>query len=189
MLQKFGQRKLILVLTVLFLLNLALFSLPDVPGSTFNITAAAPDLQIPDTLGIYSPEKVHAFLQAIGPEGRAAYQWMHFTTDLAFPLVYGWLLFAILCRCVLNTSSKFQRLPFLGWLIAAVDLAENFTLVAITDRYPTFSPALTRLAQVFTIAKFAGIALSLAAIIFLWVKKFRHSPNETRPQEKENKLI
>ncbi|MDY6873579.1 MAG: hypothetical protein SVR81_06390, partial [Chloroflexota bacterium] len=96
--EKFGQRWIVLLLSGLFLLNLLLFSLPAFPGSQPQILAAAPTRQIPDMMGIYSPEAVNDFLADIGPSGRAAYQLMHFSSDLAFPLVYGLLLFALISR-------------------------------------------------------------------------------------------
>jgi hypothetical protein len=165
-----GQMKVILPLAVLFLINLALFSLPGVPGSQPKILALAEDLQIPDMMGIYSPDDVYTFLDSVGGTGRTSYQTMHYATDLAFPLVYGALLFALLCRAIDKTGTNFRWLPFIAFLPTLADLAENFTLVTITARFPEFLPGLTHLAQVFTLFKFGGIGLCLVINIVLRVK-------------------
>ena len=171
MLQKLGQKKVILPLLAIFLINLALFSLPGLPGSRPVILAAAENLTIPDMKGIYSPEYIYGFLESIGPAGRSAYQSMHFTTDLAFPLVYGALLFSLLCGAANKAHLRTRWLPFIAFFPTIIDLAENFTFVYITNQFPTSLPGLTRMAQVFTIMKFGGIIFCLLVIIFLRGKK------------------
>lgn len=128
-------------------------------------------------MGIYSPEEVYHFLETIGAEGRSAYQTMHFATDLVFPLIYGALLFSALCWATHMAQSKAQWLPFIAVFPTLVDLAENFTLVFITDRFPEFMPGWTRAAQVFTILKFTGICVCLISLIVLVIKK-KASPIE-----------
>ena len=166
-----GQTKVVLPLTIIFLINLALFSIPGFPGSSPMILSSAADLNIPDMMGIYSPEDVYHFLETIGAAGRSAYQTMHFATDLAFPLVYGALLFSALCWATHKAQIKTRWLPFIAVFPTLVDLAENFTLVTITARFPDFLPGLTRLAQVFTILKFTGISVSFIVLIILVIKK------------------
>ena len=166
-----GQKKIILPLIIIFLINLALFSIPSVPGSSPMILSSAGDLTIPDMMGIYSPEEVYHFLESIGEEGRTAYQTMHFGTDLAFPLVYGLLLFALLSRATQKTLPKLPWLPFIAFFPTLVDLAENFTLVNITAHFPAFLPGLTQLAQVFTILKFSGIGVALIVLVILLIRK------------------
>jgi hypothetical protein len=92
---------------------------------------------------------------------------MHFTTDLAFPLLYGLLLFAALCRLVRQQTGVNTHLPLLALLPVVSELAENFSLVTITAQYPTFHPGLTWLAQGFTLLKFGGLLTSLTVIIIL----------------------
>ena len=171
MLQKIGQKKVILPLTIIFLINMVLFSIPGFPGSRPVILSSAGGLNIPDMMGIYSPEEVYHFLDTIGAEGRSAYQTMHFATDLVFPLIYGALLFSSLCWATHKAQSKTQWLPFVAVFPTLVDLAENFTLVFITNRFPDFLPGWTRAAQVFTILKFTGISVSFIALIVLVIKK------------------
>ncbi len=173
-LTQFGKPKVILLLGILFLVNLVLFSLPAVAGSRPQILAEAPKLTVPDMKGFYSPTYVYDFLAAIGPTGRHAYQMMHFTTDLAFPFIYGSLLFAGICRMVVGLAKgKKAQLPFLAVLPVAADLAENFTMVAITASFPTYRAGLTWLAQVFTLLKFGGIAACLIIIGTLLIRQRR----------------
>ena len=172
-LTQFGKPKVILLLGILFLVNLTLFSLPTVAGSRPQILAAAPKLTVPDMKGFYSPAYVYDFLAAIGPDGRHAYQMMHFTTDLAFPLIYGSLLFAGSCRMVSLAKGNKAHLPFLAVLPVAADLAENFTLAAITASFPAYRAGLTWLAQAFTLLKFGGIAACLVVIGTLLIRRRR----------------
>jgi len=168
---RFGKPGVILVLGILLLVNLALFSLPALAGSQPRILAAAPDLSIPDMKGFYSPAYIAAFLAAIGPQGRHAYQMMHFTTDLAFPFIYGLFLFAVLCRQVNLGKSPHPALPLIALLPLAADLAENFSMVAITANFPAALSGLVWLAQAFTILKFGGIGLCVVVIAVLLVRK------------------
>lgn len=173
--EKFGQRWVVILLSALFLLNLLLFSLPAFPGSRPQILAAAPTRQIPDMMGIYTPQAVHDFLAAIGPGGRDAYQLMHFSSDLVFPLVYGLLLFALISRRLLQRESSPRWIALLAFVGTIFDLAENFSMVAITNNYPTPLPGLTHLAQVFTLLKFGGIGLGVLIVVILAVRSTRTS--------------
>ena len=166
--KRFNNPRITLVLGILVLVNLALFSLPALAGSRPKILASAPELAVPDMKGIYSPDYVYDFLTAIGPAGRHAFQMMHFTTDLVFPLLYGLLLFAMLCRLVSQQAGGNVHLPLLALLPVASDLAENFSLVMITAQYPAFHPRLTWLAQGFTLLKFGGLLATLTVIVILF---------------------
>lgn len=168
---QFGKPRVIFVLGILLLVNLALFSLPALAGSRPQILATAPNLSIPDMKGLYSPAYIAAFLAAIGPQGRQAYQMMHFTTDLAFPFIYGLFLFAVLCRLTHLGKSPHPALPLIAILPLAADLAENFSMVAITANFPTALPGLVWLAQAFTILKFGGIGFCLVIIATLLMRK------------------
>ncbi|MCB2209975.1 hypothetical protein KQH62_03670 [bacterium] len=171
----FGQRKVVILLGVLLVLNLLLFSLSAFPGSQPQILATAPTRQIPDMMGIYSPQAVYDFLTDIGPEGRAAYQLMHFSSDLVFPLIYGMLLFALISRRLLQRDRAPYQIALLAFVGPLFDLAENFSMVAITNSFPTAMPGLTRLAQVFTLLKFGGIGLSILTILVLAVRNTRRA--------------
>ena len=174
-LQKHAQLRNILIRSVLFVVNLALFSLPGVPGSTPSIVAAAPNLTPPDMMGLYSPQAVNTFLEAIGPAGREAYHWMHLTLDLAFPLIYGSLICLVLARQVGSNTSAGAWLPWLGLAAAIADLLENFILLYITDHFPAPLPGLAMAAQVFTLLKFGLIIISLMVAAVLGIQKRQHN--------------
>lgn len=167
----FGQTKVILILGLLLVINLSLFSLPGLAGSRPKILAAAPEYMVPDMKGFYSPAYIADFLTAIGPEGRQAYQMMHFTTDLAFPLVYGLLIFAGFSRMLTVGKATRSTLPLIALVPVLADLAENFSMVAITTAYPRSMPALVWMAQAFTLIKFGGIGFCMVALVFLWLRQ------------------
>ncbi|QRN84445.1 hypothetical protein JR338_12735 (plasmid) [Chloroflexota bacterium] len=168
--KRFGNSRVVLMLLVLVLFNVALFSIPALAGSRPRILALAPNYSVPDMKGIYTPDYVYDFLTAIGPAGRQAYQMMHFTTDLAFPFLYGLLLFAGLSLLVTQNSGESRPFPLIAFLPFVSDLAENFIMVAITASYPKFKPGLIWLAQGFTLLKFGGITFCVVVIVFLSIK-------------------
>ena len=178
LIEKFSNRRLITFLGILLLVNLLLFSFPNFPGSSSVILAAAPNQNIPDLMGFYSPQAVYDFLSAVGPSGREAYQLMHFSTDLAFPLVYGLFLFAWLSRSVRGRRTKLQYLPLIAFIASGADLAENFSMVYLTATFPAFHPGLTRLAQVFSLVKFAGIGTCIFIGIILTFRNNLQKPEE-----------
>ncbi|MEA3326469.1 MAG: hypothetical protein U9R53_04070 [Chloroflexota bacterium] len=92
-LQKLGQKKLIILIGVLLLINTVFFSLPGIPGSLSKITEHAPSQDPPDVMMFYSPDEVYKFLTTIGPVGRHAFQTMHLTVDMSFPILYGLFFF------------------------------------------------------------------------------------------------
>ena len=169
--KRFSNPRLLILLVILVLINLALFSVPSLSGSRPRILALAPEYTVPDMKGIYSPEYVYDFLSVIGPEGRHAYQMMHYTTDLAFPILYGLLLFASLCRLTELNPRINRHLPLIALIPSVSDLVENFSMVTITAKYPEYLPGLTRFSQGFTFLKFGGIAFCLAVIIFLSIRQ------------------
>lgn len=162
---KFSQTGVIILLGGLTLINLLLFSIPGIPGSQSHITANAPGETIIDMRIRYTPTELSAFLEAIGTEGRAAYQTMHTTTDFAFPLIYGLFLFALLSRLTIKQQLPLW-LPWMALVATIADLVENFTLMRLTSHYPDFQPGLAHLAQVATIIKFAFIVLSAACLLW-----------------------
>jgi hypothetical protein len=172
----FGQTKVILILGLLLVANLSLFSLPGLAGSRPQILAAAPEYRVPDMKGLYSPAFITDFLTAIGPEGRQAYQMMHFTTDLAFPLVYGLLIFAGFCRMLTVGKATHPTLPLVALVPVLADLAENFLMVAITAVYPQAKPGLVWVAQAFTLIKFGGISFCLVTLVTLWLRGRSNRP-------------
>lgn len=175
LLLKLGHKKSIILLGVLFIVNIALFSLPGLPANISKVTQEAPKAQIPDMQFAYSANDVYDFLTFIGAEGRQAYQRMHLTTDLTFPIIYGLFFFSVSGYLLLQVASTQYYFALIGLLAAGFDLAENFTLLYITTRYPKFLPFFANLARIFTIGKFSFIFISVLMIGFLSTKIIRRS--------------
>ena len=163
-----SQKRCLIVLIILFVINSAFFFVPISPLSTIKITRNAPDIQIPDMIPFYSTEYIYTFLENIGEKGRQLYQLVHLTSDLAFPLIYGLLFFGLISRfsLILDTSSKMYT-PFLPWGAAIFDLAENFTLNYITSQFPERLMELARLAQIFTLMKAIFLFTTIAYSAYL----------------------
>lgn len=112
-----GQKKRVVLLGILMMVNIAMFSLPGLPANLSSVTQAAPEATIPDMRIKYSPDEVYDFLTLIRTEGRQTYQRMHLTTDLAFPLIYGFFLFSITSYLLLKKSHA----PFYYHLVCLFD--------------------------------------------------------------------
>jgi len=165
----FIQKHKLLLLLLLLLINFSLFNIPSFPGSTHQVTKLSEGNSIiPDMMEVYSLESIYQFLTDIEPEGRNAYQVLHLTTDLAFPLVYGLFFYTLISHLADTEKSSHKLLPYLSLTATFFDLAENFTLFLLTARYPKFLPGLTDLAQFFTIAKFFFFVVNILLIIFLF---------------------
>ncbi|MDY6845835.1 MAG: hypothetical protein SVP52_01710 [Chloroflexota bacterium] len=119
----------------------------------------------------YSTEYIYTFLEDIGEQGRQLYRLVHLTSDLAFPLVYGLLFFALIHRFtqILKPSRKINA-QFLPWIAALFDLAENFTLNHITSEFPERLIGLTMLAQFFTLMKALFLFTTVAFTAYLGLR-------------------
>jgi len=166
-----NQKRVIILLGLLFCINAALFYLPWNPFNTTAIINEAIGVQIPDIMVFYTPDQLYDFLTLIGEGGRAAFQGMHLTVDLAFPLIYGLFFFFLMKYLLPNKQGINKFLPFICFLAVEFDLAENFTLIFITDQFPEFIPNLSKLAQGFTLLKFSFIFLSLCLILYFGMKR------------------
>jgi len=171
----FGQKKRIILLGILLMVNAALFSLPGLPVNIATVTQEAPSAQIPDMQISYSANDVYDFLTFIESEGRQAYQWMHLTTDLAFPIIYGLFFFSVSGYLLLQVGWTQYFIALSGILAGGFDLAENFSLLYITHRYPKFLPGLVNLTRIFTIGKFSFMFISVLVIGLLSINLIRRS--------------
>ena len=171
LMQFLSQKRCIVLLILLFLINSAFLFIPSFPLSSARITENAPDERIPDMRVIYSVDDIYNFLEKIGERGRQLYRFMHLTSDLAFPFIYGLLFFGILSRFVLILKlPRLRYAPLLPWVATFFDLAENLTLNYITSRFPEKLPVLTWTAQFFSLGKFTFLLASILAITFLGLR-------------------
>jgi hypothetical protein len=176
---KFGQRRQLIFLGALLLINLTLFYIPNVPGSIPNILQYAADsstLTIPDMKFYSDIDEIYTFLADITQEGRHAYQIMHWTTDLAFPILYALFLFSLTARNLLTADVELQKkkpsnlLPFLALIPAGFDLIENFILLYITKHFPEYFGVLMSALRLFTAGKFFFLFVNLTLILYLVIK-------------------
>ena len=80
-------KKDLFILTILLVINFCAFYIPILPGSIPRVIGKSSEASIPDMRLRTTVDELHAFLTEIGSEGRQAFQWMHLSTDLAFPLI------------------------------------------------------------------------------------------------------
>mgnify|MGYP006910766318 CR=1 FL=1 len=127
------QKFVVILLGILFTLNMVAFYLPLNPFSTKAILNNAQEVQIPDIIMIYSPDQLYQFLSQIQESGRDAFQGLHLTVDLSFPIIYSHFFFFVLQWQLFSFGNKKSHLPLLSFLAGGSDLAENFTLFYITS--------------------------------------------------------
>jgi len=160
---------IVIPLGILLLLNMLAFYSPLNPYNTKAILNSAQGVQIPDIMVFYSPDQLFQFLTQIQETGRNAFQGLHRTVDLSFPIIYSLFFFYILQWQVGIIGKPRSFLPWISILAGGFDLVENFTLFYITSQFPSFLHDLSIIAQVITIIKFALILTCILIIlIMLW---------------------
>lgn len=116
----------------------------------------------------YGPAAAHGILTALGPQGRLADAVTLAVFDVAFPLLYGWVLSAALrkltagSRISARTRAIVVRFPLVA--VAANWLADAyiFTLIAA---FPVSLGSVAVAASVLTTIKLAVILLSAAVVV------------------------
>ncbi|MGB2662532.1 MAG: hypothetical protein WAK48_00920 [Candidatus Acidiferrum sp.] len=119
---------------------------------------------IPDMMFSYSPSSIHSKLAQFGSEGRRAYRLFLERVDFIFPVVYGFFFVMTitfgLARLFPNRRSlqKFSLLPLAATFF---DYAENGCFLILLHSYPRELQNIEKLANVFTLAKWAFAAISI----------------------------
>jgi hypothetical protein len=116
----------------------------------------------------YGPAAAHGILTALGPHGRLADAVALAAFDVAFPLLYGWVLSAVLRKLTAGSRMPARmravvvRFPLVA--VAANWLADAciFTLIAA---FPASLSAVAAAASVLTTIKLAVIMVSAAMVI------------------------
>ena len=129
------------------------------------VRALAPDGVLPEEQLGYGADELHAFLGAIGPDGRAAYLLFQ-RLDILTPLLLGgaaMLLIAWLLQRGGTTAGPGTWLPFVPVLFLLTEVVEDFVLGRAARLYPAES-SLSAALPVLTGAKFAVMALMAVVI-------------------------
>ena len=116
----------------------------------------------------YSPEIAYAKLVAYGEQGRYAYRLFLTYVDSVFPALYG-------AFFLLGTTYAFvrvfpgrpiwQKLSVLTVGTTLFDYAENFCFLAMLRAYPERLDGVARVANVFTLTKWAFAVFSMVLLI------------------------
>lgn len=129
------------------------------------VRALAPAGVLPEEQFGYGADELHAFLGAIGPDGRAAYV-MFQRLDTLTPLLLGgaaMLLIAWLLRRGGTRAGPAAWLPFVPVLFLLTEVVEDFVLGRAARLYPAES-SISGALPVLTGAKFAVMALMAVVI-------------------------
>ncbi len=130
----------------------------------------------PDLLLFADAEALRACLEALGPEGRAAYKY-GFAVDTFYPLVYGTLLAGCIAlgARALGREALGARVALLPFFAAGFDWSENVGVMALLAQWPEPSPGLLAAVALFNSAKwglaFASMALGLAGVAVALVRR------------------
>ncbi len=165
---------------VALLATIILIGLLDLPLTFMSVPVISQQtggLPLLDMRAGYTAQDVMALFQAMPASARMAYQWMHLTLDLLFPLAYAVFFAAVIASALSRVYGKDSvkiRWAYLAFLSGGFDLLENFSIVALLAIYPNTSPFLANLAGVFTLVKYVCFILAmLAALILTVVAWFR----------------
>lgn len=116
----------------------------------------------------YGPAAAHGILTALGPHGRVADAITLGVFDVAFPLLYGWVLSAALRKLSARwqisarTRRRVARFPLVA--VAANWLADA-CIVTLIAAFPASLGAVAVAASALTTIKLAVIAASAAAVV------------------------
>ncbi|MCC6411162.1 MAG: hypothetical protein IT270_05865, partial [Saprospiraceae bacterium] len=95
----------------------------------------------------FNPQRTLDMVAAYGDAARAYYAMVEMTADVAYPIVYAFLLGIILTLLFRNT--KYARVHVLPFLVLLFDYAENINIVYLLKTFPSPSMAAATLCEVF----------------------------------------
>ncbi|MDG5819417.1 hypothetical protein [Natronococcus sp. A-GB7] len=119
------------------------------------------DTPTPDGSFVYSASDLYEMASAYGEDGRRHYVRSRFTFDVAWPLAYGWFLWAGIAYFGQATeNSRIRYAVLLPILAVALDFLENVSASVVMVLYPDQLPVLPHLVPIFTFGKWVAIGSS-----------------------------
>jgi len=166
LLQKYATGKVVSVLfivTMAVYLTMLLYSIPAV-------ISFAPDMILFDLSPTgYTPDYAASLLEALGPEGRAAYLTLQLPLDFLYPGLFA-ITYSLLLTWLFSKGAEpgsrifyFSLVPMLAGLF---DYIENVFIVVMLKSYPEVSLNIVELASLFTVLK-SGFSTGFF-ILFFW---------------------
>jgi len=139
-------------------------ALPGIPGFSTILRIGLPDMML-----TYAPSSIHQKLALFGPDGRLAYRIFLTHVDSIFPAVYGVFFLTSTAFALARAFPDRPALHNLSLLTLGTtlfDYAENFCFLRMLSRYPQELFTLERIANLFTLIKWAFAFFSAALVIF-----------------------
>ncbi|WP_020598596.1 hypothetical protein [Spirosoma panaciterrae] len=119
----------------------------------------------------YDPARVMQMVADYGPEARGLYAQGELTYDLAYPLIYTFLLGVILSLIFRNRAyAPFRLVNLVPIAVWAFDLLENACIVYLLKSYPETSTTVASLCSVLTNLKWAAFAVVSGLIAYGFVR-------------------
>jgi hypothetical protein len=117
----------------------------------------------------YSPAYAYQLIGEYGAEGRSFYAIFNMTADLLYPIIYTFLLCALIGNAwkifIEEQNFRLANFIFVPWTVLLFDYAENIAVFAMLKNYPTQMGTLASFSSIFTSAKW--ICFGLCAILIL----------------------
>ena len=135
---------------------------------------------LPDMMLSYAPSGIYARLVYFGPDGRLAYRTFLTHVDSIFPAIYGVFFLTVTTFALVRAFPNRPALHTLGLFTlgcTVFDYAENVCFLRMLSAFPQELPTLERIANTFTLIKWAFAFFSFALVLFsvsaLLVRSFR----------------
>lgn len=138
------------------------------PFGVAQLKAITGGVGILDMIPGYLPRQAYALFAALGEQGRAFDLHYIVPQDFVFPALYS-IFYVItttyLFRKAFAENHPLHKLIPLTLLGGLADYCENICIVIMLLNYPTQLPAVAKIANVFTLAKFGGSGISLLMLL------------------------
>jgi hypothetical protein len=119
----------------------------------------------------YGPATLYRLLELYGPDGRAGFRRM-LLIDMAFPLVYGTLLYLLAALLGAPQRPVAAVAQEAAVLAALCDYAENTLLLGVLERFPRRADRRARLAGLATTVKMLAFVLAVIALLLAWIAPY-----------------